>query len=157
MNKSVFTTKPSNIAIALVIAIFFVADRFLKMLSLAIGGPESVVLLPNWLYFNLTKNYYIAFSLPLSGLWLNLAITLLLLLIIIYLAHLILRRQTKRLEIFSLSLIILGAASNLFDRLTYGYVIDYLALHYFTVFNLADCLISLGAGLLILKNLQPNK
>ncbi len=49
---------------------------------------------------------------------------------------------------------ITGAISNIIDRLSYGYVIDYLSLRYFTVFNLADVMISSGAIILILKNLK---
>ena len=52
--------------------------------------------------------------------------------------------------------IIFGAISNLFDRIKYGYVIDYLDLKYFTVFNLADVMIvggviGLGWQILIKK------
>jgi lipoprotein signal peptidase len=36
-------------------------------------------------------------------------------------------------------------------------VIDYLELKYFTVFNLADFMISLGAFILILQNLKSIK
>ena len=47
--------------------------------------------------------------------------------------------------------IIMGAASNLFDRLKYGYVIDYLDLKYFTVFNLADAMIIFGVAILLIS------
>ena len=50
---------------------------------------------------------------------------------------------------------ILGASSNFYDRLKYGFVVDYLDLKYFTVFNVADAMISLSvlfmAYLLIFK------
>ncbi len=157
MNKKFLTTPLKNIAIASVIAIFFIADRLLKMLGLQIVELEPITLIRELLYFNLTKNYYIAFSLPLSGPWLKLIITLVIILIIFYLSYLLLYQKNKKIEIISLSLIFLGAASNLFDRLRYGYVIDYLELKYFTVFNLADCLISIGALILIIKNLKTNK
>jgi len=45
--------------------------------------------------------------------------------------------------------VILGAAGNLFDRLKYGYVVDYLDLKYFTAFNLADVMIVAGVIYLI--------
>jgi len=51
-----------------------------------------------------------------------------------------------------LFLVILGALSNLLDRLKFGYVVDYLDLRYFTVFNLADVMI-VGGGVLILREL----
>jgi len=55
---------------------------------------------------------------------------------------------------FSLSLIIAGAAGNLYDRFTKGYVIDFvdfhIKTHHWASFNLADSLITIGSLLLIL-------
>ena len=44
-----------------------------------------------------------------------------------------------------MALIIFGAVSNLYDRLKYGFVIDYFDLKYFTIFNIADAMIFFGA------------
>lgn len=43
-----------------------------------------------------------------------------------------------------------GAAGNLLDRVRFGYVVDYLDLHVWPVFNLADVAIVVGAGVLVL-------
>ncbi len=43
-----------------------------------------------------------------------------------------------------------GALGNLIDRARLGYVIDYLDLHFWPVFNIADIAITVGAGLLII-------
>jgi len=43
-----------------------------------------------------------------------------------------------------------GALGNIADRLRYGYVLDYLDVHVWPVFNLADTAIVIGAGLLVL-------
>ena len=48
-------------------------------------------------------------------------------------------------------LIFSGALSNLFDRLIYGCVIDFIDLGFWPVFNLADVLICLGVFFLIIK------
>ncbi len=48
----------------------------------------------------------------------------------------------------SLSLILGGAAGNLVDRLSLGYVIDFIDFHIWPVFNLADSAITIGAVLL---------
>lgn len=57
------------------------------------------------------------------------------------------------LQCLSLSLVLGGALGNLWDRLNYGYVIDFLHFHYqdwhFAVFNIADSAISIGTTLLI--------
>ena len=54
----------------------------------------------------------------------------------------------------ALALVIGGAAGNLWDRLQYGYVIDFIDLYYdkwsWPVFNIADSAITVGAALLIL-------
>ena len=53
----------------------------------------------------------------------------------------------------SLSLILGGAIGNLWDRLVFGYVVDFISVHYagryFPAFNLADSAISLGAACMI--------
>ncbi len=60
----------------------------------------------------------------------------------------------------SLSLIIAGSLGNFVDRLLYGYVIDFIHVHYlqysFPVFNLSDCFITLCA-IILLKNILIKK
>ncbi len=55
---------------------------------------------------------------------------------------------------YSLAFIIAGAIGNLIDRMYFGYVIDFISLHweehYFPAFNLADSAITFGAFLMIL-------
>jgi signal peptidase II len=48
----------------------------------------------------------------------------------------------------SLSLILAGSVGNLIDRLRFGYVIDFLDLRFWPVFNLADSALTIGALLL---------
>ena len=58
-------------------------------------------------------------------------------------------------------MIIAGALGNLVDRLLFGYVIDYILFHTdnwsFAVFNLADSLITIGAGAIVLDELLQTK
>ena len=51
---------------------------------------------------------------------------------------------------FSVGLILSGAICNLFDRIVYGYVRDFIELQFinFPIFNLADCAITIGVILL---------
>ena len=68
----------------------------------------------------------------------------------------------SKLEGLALALILGGALGNLYDRLTLGYVVDFLDFHWagmhFPAFNVADAGISVGAGLLIIDSLinQPS-
>ncbi len=68
---------------------------------------------------------------------------------------------TKKLESLALVLILGGALGDLYDRITLGYVVDFLHayyLHYhFPAFNIADCGITCGAALLIFDSLFFNK
>lgn len=52
---------------------------------------------------------------------------------------------------YPLVLILSGAISNLFDRLYFGCVIDFINLEIWPVFNLADILICVGVFLLIIN------
>ena len=61
------------------------------------------------------------------------------------------------LEYFSLTLIIVGAISNLIDRLRYGYVVDYIDVKFFSVFNIADSMITIGIILIVIKELLFKK
>ena len=135
--------------VALVIAIIFfvISDRALKILALKRILP-TFDLPGDFFKFNYQPNYQIAFSLPLAGRFVAAIIFIIIFMLISYFVQLLHRNKTAKAG--WLMLIIFGAASNLFDRLKYGYVIDYLDLKYFTVFNLADVMIVAGVvGLLI--------
>jgi len=74
----------------------------------------------------------------------------------------LLRKHQKQLLFsWSLSMILGGALGNLIDRISYGYVVDFLSFHwnehYFPAFNLADSSITCGAFLLILDNFVEKK
>ena len=60
---------------------------------------------------------------------------------------------SSRLLAFGIAGIMGGAVGNLIDRMRVGYVIDYIDLGFWPVFNIADIAISVGAGLLIIATL----
>jgi signal peptidase II len=66
---------------------------------------------------------------------------------------LIVRAPHQRLYCAGLALVLGGALGNLWDRLAYGQVVDFLDLHAFgwhwPAFNVADSAITVGAGALI--------
>lgn len=70
-----------------------------------------------------------------------------------------LRRLTagQHLQASALALILGGALGNVWDRLVYGYVIDFIDVYYgvwhWPVFNIADSAITVGAVLLIIDTL----
>jgi lipoprotein signal peptidase len=61
----------------------------------------------------------------------------------------------SRLAQVGFGLIAGGAAGNVIDRLVHGYVIDFVALPHFYVFNLADAAIACGLCLVALPSVVP--
>ena len=57
---------------------------------------------------------------------------------------------------WALALVLAGAVGNLIDRVTLGYVVDFISVHwdnwYFPTFNLADSSITIGAVLLLIDS-----
>jgi len=150
MNKIINSLDIKKIAWLGAGAIFFMFDRYLK--SIAIKEHSHFKIIGDWLIFNFVPNRNIAFSLPINGSGLNIIICLIIIGIILYL----LLAKSNNLEKISFFIILLGAISNLIDRLQYSYVIDYLDLKWFTIFNLADVLISFGTILLIYSLLKKS-
>jgi len=58
--------------------------------------------------------------------------------------------QSNRLLAAGLGMALGGAAGNLIDRLRLGYVLDFLDLHFWPVFNVADIGITCGAILVVI-------
>jgi len=69
--------------------------------------------------------------------------------------------RTDNITAIGLSLIMGGALGNVYDRLTYGYVIDFIDLHYgsyhWPAFNIADSAICVGAFIIIIISLFKSK
>jgi signal peptidase II len=57
----------------------------------------------------------------------------------------------KKLDFLGIAFILGGLLGNLYDRVFYGYVIDFIHMKSFFVFNLADVFITLGGFFLFLK------
>ena len=124
------------------LAIFFITiDRWFKAVAWQALDQQSLEI-TSWLKIKLQLNSGVAFSLPWSAAF-NFIIALLIISLIV--AWLRFKKQGQWLSAGWLLFVILGATSNLYDRFKYGAVIDYLDLKYFSVFNLADVLICLGA------------
>lgn len=102
-------------------------------------------------FFHLTfyKNTGIAFGIPFNG-WLILIASFL---IVGYLFWHYRSRLTEDYVLFGLIMVVSGAFGNAIDRIFRGYVVDYVAISVFPVFNLADVLIVVGVGFLLIQEL----
>ena len=137
-----------------VIIIFFF-DRLSKIYILKLAEFEStldIYVLPN-LNFYLVWNKGISFGLlPFSNSFGYLALTSLIsFLILIILIMLI--KEENNFKKYSLLLILGGALGNLYDRVKYSAVPDFIDLHigniHWFIFNVADIFISIGVICLI--------
>lgn len=138
-------------AFYLILAIFFiVSDRFLKVLAVHNFFDPPIGIIGDVFQLNLAKNYGIAFSLPLRGFFLNVLILILVLALISVCFFLVKKRDSNNL--IPLMFVVFGAVSNFFDRIKYGFVVDYFDVRYFTVFNLADVIIVVGVFFVVYKN-----
>ena len=72
---------------------------------------------------------------------------------VIVITYLLKKHQHEKLFCFGLALVLGGAIGNLYDRLTLGYVVDFLHFYYQTyawpAFNVADSAICVGVALLL--------
>lgn len=75
--------------------------------------------------------------------------------------YLLVKHPHQQLFCLGLALVLGGALGNLYDRLTLGYVVDFLLFYYqqwaWPAFNVADSAICVGVGLLMLDSFrQPD-
>ena len=138
-----------------IILIIFGIDRLSKTYVIElIQSQEREIFLYDFLNLTLNWNTGIAFGLLSSNAnVLYHLISALILLIIIYLIYLMVISDNSGKDI--ISLIIGGAVGNLYDRLTYFAVPDFIDFHienyHWFTFNIADVFISLGIFGMILK------
>ena len=128
-----------------------VADRLSKAWASAqLPGQPAFRMLPGVLHLTYAENTGAAFS-SLRGQTVLLA-ALTLVLVAAVTGYLLLKPRQPRCLRIGLWLIVAGGLSNLFDRIAYGYVIDFIEFAFvrFAVFNIADVCICLGAALAVL-------
>ncbi len=66
-------------------------------------------------------------------------------------------QHPTRLTTLALSFMLAGALGNLIDRVRFGYVVDFLDLRVWPVFNLADSVITISVGLFVWQALRPRQ
>ena len=117
---------------------------------------QSKAVIPGIFHLTLIHNKGAAFGILKNQLLLFIATSVLAILMICS----ALRDKTppkSKLYISSLTLILAGALGNLIDRLFFGDVIDFLDFRIWPVFNVADSAITVGAILLGIQLLKPEK
>ena len=152
MNKIYnFLTKHKEKTIIYTFALlYFIIDIVSKSVILRSGNvlfKKEVI--KDFFYLDLQKNTGAAFSI-LEGATIFFVVVGILALTFIH--KYLLKEKLNTLKILSYSLLIGGIVGNLFDRIFYGYVVDFLSFkfgdYYFPVFNFADSFIVVGAIIL---------
>ena len=136
----------------------FLIDRLSKLWIIDIfsTGEKTNIVLSKFLSFNLIWNSGIAFGLFSFNekIFYNFLTIFILLIIIIVL---IMAIKSEGLEKHSFLIILGGSLGNVFDRLFYSSVPDFIDIHYenfhWFIFNVADIFITIGVILLILNEL----
>ncbi|MBM3344031.1 MAG: lipoprotein signal peptidase [Betaproteobacteria bacterium] len=115
-------------------------------------------------FFNLVRvhNSGAAFSLLAdAGGWQRVFFIVVAVVASVWVVWLLKHHPQQRLFCLALALILGGAIGNLIDRVLFGYVVDFVQVHYggwyFPAFNVADAAISVGAALLIWDGFFPSK
>ena len=146
----------------IIVLTIFLLDRVTKIYIINLGESANVVdiYLTSYLNLYLIWNKGIAFGLFSSdqNIIYNLVTTLIgmLTLIILYIIT-----KTKDFRVYFFILIVGGALGNLYDRLYYSAVPDFIDFHinnfHWFIFNVADIFISIGVLCLILAEFFYNK
>ena len=119
--------------------------------------PQSGIFISSKKFIGLQfyKNYNLIFNIKINQTFL-LVLAIAIMAIILFL--IIKSYKDKNLYLaLSFSLVLIGAASNLFDRIYHGYVVDFISFFDYSIFNLADVYIFTGAALVILYTLKTKK
>lgn len=122
----------------------FLATKFLQL-----NTPVSLI--NNFLYLTLVHNRGAAFGMFKNQLLMFVLISIFAVALIFFYLK---AKKSSRLSRIAFSMILSGAIGNLIDRLRFGFVIDFIDLRVWPVFNLADSAITIAALFLTWELLQ---
>ena len=129
-----------------------VLDQYTKHIVVANSEPgESRIVIPHVLWWTFVQNHRGAFGLFGSQTWLLVAMALAVL-GVFWFAFKDAAAQSVLVRV-AFGGIVGGAIGNIVDRFHYGYVVDFIDLHWWPVFNAADSCITVCVGVLVLSSL----
>ena len=159
-------TRDPRLKLLLISVAVFVVDRLTKqwILHHIISG-QQITIIPRFFHLSHVYNNGAAFSLfsdtpsPEKVRWMLIGFSLIAISIVLAVFMKAGRRVNP--TSIALALVLGGAIGNLYDRLAYRYVIDFLAFNIFGYhypdFNVADSCIVIGAGLLLIEVFRAPK
>ncbi len=146
-------------------ALVFALDRVTKwVIETYVPSADSYRVIPGFFDIVHSRNRGVAFGLfnDSTSEWRTLILIVLSGAALALVAAMLWRaRRMDKLTVAGLSLILGGAAGNVFDRVVWGQVTDFLEFYvgsfHWPTFNMADSAIVVGSGLLLLAMLKPHR
>lgn len=131
----------------IIIIIGLIIDRVTKIWAKTLKDVEGIVVIKNFFSFEYLENRGAAFGIFQNKVLFLSIFTFLVMGGITF--YLIKYKPKSKFIRISLAMIISGALGNLYDRVFYKYVVDFILLHYkdvyyYPTFNVADILVVLG-------------
>ena len=122
-------------------------DEVFKYLALSRLPEEGSLLIGKVFALGIHKNYGIAFDIPFAR---ELTIFITVLLVALFIHGAIKFYKTIPTYTLASMLIVAGALGNLFDRIVYGFTVDYMILFSRSAINISDLLIITGVAMVLL-------
>jgi signal peptidase II len=146
----------------LISAVIVVLDQTTKHWMQSVLAYGEYMTVTSFFDLLLVHNSGAAFSfLADAGGWQRIFFSVFAVVACVVIVHLLRKSPEKTLFCFALSLILGGALGNLWDRLSLGYVVDFLYFHYqtygFPAFNVADSAITCGVILLLVDGFNEDR
>ena len=159
-NNFSLLNQKNNLICGLIVIIIFFFDRISKIKIINHQFENNNVYINDFINLNLVWNTGIGFGLLSSNTTLIYnSLTALIGLVVIFLVYLIIK--SKFLDKIFFSLVLGGALGNLYDRMVYFAVPDFIDIHYqsfhWFTFNIADIFITIGIIMLISKDMFLKK
>ncbi len=161
MEAAIQRNRAYGYVLALLVFVFDQATKWVVTYPLELQFRRQIELLP---FFDLTwvENRGVSMGfLTASDEFMRWALVLITSAIALFVA-VWLWREKRRDDAWGLALVLGGALGNILDRVRFGYVVDFMDLHFgdwrpFLVFNIADAAITIGVLLLLLRALLTRK
>ncbi len=139
-------------SVLLYAAIFFFIDRITKLMIVNHSHELPVKIIKDFFTITYVKNPGVAFGWFPDWRLPPILMALTMILIITY--YSLKLPEEERITRWALALLVGGAVGNLYDRVVYGFVVDFFLFRFgtydFPVFNIADIIIDLGVFMLFI-------
>src|SRR5581483_3099611 len=144
----------------------FLVDRFTKwLIETYVSFLDTLRIIPGFFDIVHTENRGVAFSLfnDSTSAWRTSLLVLFSVIAVVLVAGFIFRRADRldRYSVAGFALILGGALGNVFDRIVWGRVTDfldfYIGSYHWPAFNVADSAIVIGSALLLIEALRPRR